>query len=104
MATVFRAFDRQLGRPVAVKLFAPDTATDDARRRAEATLLARLNHPNLVALHDAHLAAEGETTPSFLVMELGDGPDLRTRLEEGPLPAGDVAALATDIAEALVAV
>lgn len=104
MATVYRAFDRQLERPVAVKLFAPGTATDDARRRAEATLLARLNHPNLVALFDAHLAAEGETTPSLLVMELVDGPDLRTRLQEGPLPAEDVAALASDIAEALVAV
>ena len=104
MATVYRAFDRQLGRHVAVKLFAPGTATDDARRRGEATLLARLNHPSLVALHDAHLAAPDDSTPSFLVMELVDGPDLRTRLEEGRLPAEWVASLAVDIAEALVAV
>lgn len=104
MATVYRAYDRRLERAVAVKLFAPGTATDDARRRAEATLLGRLSHPNLVTLHDAHLAAEGDTTPSLLVMELVAGEDLRTRLERGPLPAEDAAVVAESIAEALAVV
>lgn len=104
MATVYRAQDRQLGRFVAVKLFAPGTAVDDARRRAEATLLARLSHPSLVTLHDAHLAAEGDETPSFLVMELVDGTDLRARLDDGPLSGEETAELATEIAEGLVVV
>ncbi|WP_348789068.1 serine/threonine-protein kinase [Leifsonia sp. NPDC080035] len=104
MATVYRAYDRNLERTVALKLFAPGTATDDARRRAEATLLGRLSHPNLVTLHDAHLAAEGDTTPSLLVMELVAGEDLRTRLERGPLPAEDAAVVAESIAEALAVV
>lgn len=104
MATVFRALDRRLDREVAVKVFAAGTAVDDARRRSEATMLARLSHPNLVALHDAHLAADGDTTPSFLVMELVDGEDLRSRLELGPLPVEDVLQVAIGIAEALVVV
>ncbi|GAB3575009.1 serine/threonine-protein kinase [Leifsonia lichenia] len=104
MATVYRALDRQLGRFVAVKLFAPGTAVDDARRRAEATLLARLSHPSLVTLHDAHLAVEGDATPSFLVMELVDGTDLRRRLDDGPLTGAEAAELAAEIAEGLVVV
>jgi len=104
MATVYRAFDRQLGRFVAVKLFAPGTAVDDARRRGEATLLARLSHPSLVTLHDAHLAVEGDETPSFLVMELVAGTDLRTRLDDGPLTGPEAAELAAEIAEGLVVV
>jgi len=104
MATVFRALDRRLDREVAVKLFASGTAVDDARRRTEATMLARLSHPHLVALHDAHLAADGDTTPSFLVMELVDGEDLRSRLERGPLPSDEAVEVAAGIAEALVVV
>ena len=104
MATVFRALDLRLGREVAVKLFAPGTAVDDARRRTEATMLARLSHPHLVSLHDAHFAADGDTTPSFLVMEVVDGEDLRSRLERGPLPAEEAVEIAAGIAEALVVV
>jgi hypothetical protein len=104
MATVYRAYDRQLGRFVAIKLFPAGTAADDARRRGEATALARLSHPHLVTLFDAHLAGDGETTPSFLVMELVDGQDLRSRLDECPLPPEQVATLAADAAEALAVV
>ncbi|WP_374009425.1 serine/threonine-protein kinase [Leifsonia sp. LS-T14] len=104
MATVFRALDLRLGREVAVKLFAPGTAVDDARRRTEATMLARLSHPHLVSLHDAHFAADGDTTPSFLVMEVVDGEDLRSRLERGPRPADEAVEIAAGIAEALVVV
>jgi hypothetical protein len=104
MATVFRAHDRRLGRDVAIKLFAQGTAVDDARRRTEATMLARLSHPHLVGLHDAHLAADGDATPSFLVMELVEGEDLRTRLEDGPLPPEEAVEVAAGIAEALVVV
>ena len=104
MATVYRATDLRLDREVAVKLFAPGTAVEDARRHTEATMLARLSHPHLVALHDAHLAADGDTTPSFLVMELVDGEDLRSRLERGPLPPDEAVEVTVGIAEALVVV
>lgn len=104
MATVFRARDLRLDREVAVKVFPSGTAVDDARRRIEATMLARLSHPHLVALHDAHLAADGDSTPTFLVMELVDGEDLRSRLERGPLPEEEAVEVAAAIAEALVVV
>ncbi|MFF1632467.1 serine/threonine-protein kinase [Leifsonia sp. NPDC058248] len=104
MAAVYSAHDLQLDRSVAVKIFAPGEANDDTRRRAETQLLARLNHPNLVTLYDAHLAAPGTDEPSYIVMELVDGPSLRDELARGPLPAEEVAVLAAELAEALVAV
>ncbi|MEY9954012.1 serine/threonine-protein kinase [Leifsonia sp. EB34] len=104
MGTVYRAFDHQLERFVAVKVFAAGEASDDARRRAEATALARVSHPNLVTLLDAHLSPEGDPTPSFLVLELVDGEDLRSRLDRGPLAAEEAAAIAGGIAEALAVV
>lgn len=104
MATVYRAYDRELERFVAIKVFAPGEAGDDARRRSEATALARLSHPNLVSLHDAHLSVDDDRTPSYLVMELVEGEDLGTRLDRGPLPGEEAAAIAAAIAEALVVV
>ncbi|MFF1878340.1 serine/threonine-protein kinase [Leifsonia sp. NPDC058230] len=104
MAAVYRARDTQLDRIVAVKVFAAGEASDDARREAEAQTLARLNHPNLVTLFDAHLAAPGSADPSYIVMELVDGPSLRDELDRGPLPAEEVAVLTAELAEALVAV
>ena len=104
MGSVFRAWDTHLERFVAIKVFAAGTASDDGRRRAEGNLLARLNHPNLVTLHDAHLAPADSETPSFLVMELVEGPDLRSELEKGPLAGEATAQVASEIAEALVAV
>ncbi len=104
MGAVYRAWDTSLERFVAIKVFAPGAAGDDERRRAEVGLLARLNHPNLVTLHDAHLAPADSGAPSFLVMELVEGPDLRTELERWPLSGEAVAQIACEIAEALVAV
>jgi serine/threonine protein kinase len=104
MATVYCADDIRLNRQVAVKIFAPGAANVDVRLRSEMDLLARLNHPNLVTLHDAHLAGADSGMPSFLVMELVDGPDLRSTLDRGPLRGHVSALIACDIAEALVAV
>ncbi|CAN5298520.1 hypothetical protein BH09ACT6_BH09ACT6_27340 [soil metagenome] len=103
MSTVYEALDVQLGRKVAVKLFSPGEARDDTRRRSEVDVLARLNHPNLVTMYDAHLASGDSTVPSFLVMELVNGPDLRSALDHGSLPGAVVAQITTDIAEGLAA-
>ncbi|MCU1482894.1 MAG: hypothetical protein JWQ19_3680 [Subtercola sp.] len=103
MSSVYEALDTQLGRKVAVKIFNPGEARDDDRRRSEVDVLARLNHPNLVTMYDAHLASGGSTVPSFLVMELITGPDLRSTLDHGALRGAIAAQITTDIAEALAA-
>ncbi|WP_114588983.1 serine/threonine-protein kinase [Microbacterium arborescens] len=100
MARVHRAEDVLLGRTVAIKLLRPELegATTSSRARSEMTVLASLNHPALVTLYDAQLAPG---RAEYLVMEFVDGPTLAARIAGGPLPAGDVAALTADLAEAL---
>ncbi|CEA08525.1 Serine/threonine-protein kinase PknA [Arthrobacter saudimassiliensis] len=103
-AAVYRAVDENLGREVAVKLFQPSAVGDDEQRRqqTETSLLATLNHPGLVTLLDAGVYHdETGRGSSYLVMELVDGPDLRRRLKNGPLPALTTATLGADLADAL---
>lgn len=82
MSTVYRCVDMRLGRQVAAKVM--DERYDDdpvfiKRFSREARAMARLQHPNLVAIHD--FSADGE--PIYLIMELIDGGTLRELLAEG---------------------
>jgi tetratricopeptide (TPR) repeat protein/tRNA A-37 threonylcarbamoyl transferase component Bud32 len=81
LAIVYRAKDRELGRPVAVKVL-KDTASlhEAARRRMrlEAQALARLSHANVVAVHDVG----EEDGRLYLVMELVEGRSLRAVLSD----------------------
>lgn len=103
MASVYRAFDTELGREVALKLFRPDVADagEFARQRGEIELLARLNHPALVTLFDAGVAQLAGAGRAYFAMELVDGPELRATFAERTLSPGHLAHLACDIAEAL---
>ena len=72
MAQVYRARDRQLDRPVALKVLFPELSVDRAfveRFRREAQAAANLSHPNIVPVFDW-----GEDNGSyFIVMEFVDG-------------------------------
>jgi tRNA A-37 threonylcarbamoyl transferase component Bud32 len=96
MGAVYRARDMRLDRQVAVKVVRPELLEDnDARRRfrREAQLVARLQHPGIVAIFDFGTLAGGG---AYLVMELVRGEDLRRVLHrEGRLePARAVRVLA----------
>src|SRR6185295_3487947 len=71
-AMVYRAWDRELKRPVALKMLRETAAMSEtarARFRREAQVAAGLSHPNIVAVHDA-----GERGGQlYLVMELVEG-------------------------------
>jgi hypothetical protein len=70
MGTVFAAHDPRLARDVAVKVV---RAADPARVLAEARALAKLQHPNVVAVYDAD-ELDGLV---YIVMELVQGASLR---------------------------
>lgn len=75
MGTVFRAYDPDLDRPVAVKLLKKVVADDpdrEARLVREAKALAKLNHPNVVAVYDVGRVAER----IFVAMEYIEGEEL----------------------------
>ncbi|MEU0558886.1 protein kinase [Dactylosporangium sp. NPDC006015] len=108
MAEVWLGFDRRLGRAVAVKVL-PDAGAVDrmARERfdREARTVARLSHPNIVAIHDVGADADAHFggAVSFLVMELVEGGSLADRLVAGPLPPAAAAAVAVQVCDALEA-
>jgi serine/threonine protein kinase len=97
MATVFRGHDRELGRPVAIKLLADNLAADPAFRdrfQREAQMAARLSHPNIVHVYDI---ARDEDGRPFIVMEYIDGESLaETLARQGPLPPDRVREIAVD--------
>jgi beta-lactam-binding protein with PASTA domain/tRNA A-37 threonylcarbamoyl transferase component Bud32 len=101
MAQVYRARDRQLDRPVALKVLFPELSVDRAfveRFRREAQAAANLSHPNIVPVFDW-----GEDSGSyFIVMEFVDGRALSAVLREsGPLPAQQAATIGANVAAAL---
>jgi serine/threonine protein kinase len=104
-ASVYRAFDPELQREVALKVPhagagpGPGPSSDAARERflGEARALARLRHPGIVPAYDA--GTQGGVT--FLATALIEGPTLARVLEDGPLGFDRAAGLATDLAEAL---
>ena len=100
MATVWRARDEHLDRPVAVKILSDTLASDEsyvARFRREARVAASLSHPRLVGIFD--YGAEGGRP--FLVMELVDGPTLGGLLGDGEPVDLDTRELAGDLLAAL---
>ncbi len=104
VGTVYRAFDHQLGRWVAIKrLMSAGEAGDDTVRvselRREADALAALRNPNIVTIYDVASDSQGV----FLVMELLDGEDLADVVARGPLHYDDFKELASQTLEALLA-
>jgi serine/threonine protein kinase/beta-lactam-binding protein with PASTA domain len=98
MGDVYRARDRLLERPVAVKVPTTTITPGSAERfKREARAAARLNHPNVVGVYDW-----GGGTEPFIVMEFVEGRSLRAELKErGTLPPAEVAAIGAQIADAL---
>ncbi|HEX2173429.1 MAG TPA: protein kinase, partial [Dehalococcoidia bacterium] len=101
MGAVYRAHDARLDRPVAIKtILQRHLASKQASARffREARALARLNHPNILTLHD--YGQEGDL--HYLVLELG-GPDLQRILDERGegLPLDQAIRIAQGICRAL---
>jgi len=80
MGTVVRAYDPKLRREVALKRLAPHALgpEGEARLVREAQAMAKLSHPNVVAIYDVEVGVEGVT----IVMEYVAGQTLRTWLRE----------------------
>jgi serine/threonine protein kinase len=83
MATVYLARDRELEREVALKVVASEDAGSDLaeRLRQEARILAQLEHPGLVPVHDLGLLPDGRV---FYVMKRVRGRDLAAHLRDEP--------------------
>ena len=125
MGAVYKARQPRLERLVALKILPPETAHDPGfaeRFNREARALARLNHPNIVTVHDfGHVGGEPSTAalgtpipsqPStteqqaspalhYLLMEYVDGGNLRQIEDSGKLTPEQALAIVPQICEAL---
>src|ERR1041384_1896341 len=85
MGTVYAAYDPELDRNVALTLLHPSTAGDTAawtgaQLRSEAQVMARIQHANVVAVHEVGAFRD----QLFIAMEHVDGVTLRHWLAEAP--------------------
>ncbi|SNT59033.1 serine/threonine protein kinase [Asanoa hainanensis] len=102
MGVVWRARDLRLDRAVAVKLVSVSALTDPTvieRFDREARTVARLNHPNIVAVFDFG-TDDGD---SYLVMEFVEGRSLAAVIGDGPLPVAEATAVAAQACAGLSA-
>lgn len=97
---VFRAHDRKMDRPVAIKLVYTGSLGDAsalARFRREATLLSSLRHPSLVRIYDVVVGPQ-----CYLVQELVEGKNLEGHLAaHGPLTEDEARDFARQVASGL---
>ncbi|MCU1643157.1 MAG: protein kinase [Nocardia sp.] len=106
MGTVWRAYDLALHREVALKEVRaadPDRASSPGVQRErvlrEARALARIGHPNVVAIH--HIVDSPAEEHPWIVMELVRGRTLSEQIDMGPMPPAQAAFIGRGILAAL---
>jgi predicted Ser/Thr protein kinase len=100
MGAVYKARQPSLDRLVAVKVLPRQASQDPAfaeRFTREARALARLSHPNIVAVHDVGKAGDFY----YFVMEYVEGVNLRQLLRAGQLPPQQALQIVPQICDAL---
>ncbi len=103
MGEVYLATHVKLGRPVAIKRFAPERSKSNASEMAERFIregkaLAQLQHQHIVGIHDLFETEDG----LYMVLDYVDGADVATLLDDsGKFPVEVATIIALKVAEAL---
>ena len=101
MGTVYKAWDAELERMVALKLVKPNLTRDpDASRRFKQELLLarKISHRNVLRIHDL---GDGPGGAKFISMAYIDGSDLHNLVRGGKLPLERALKIARQLCEAL---
>jgi serine/threonine protein kinase len=102
LGEVYRAWDRQLQRKVALKRIVPSSPVKGeayARAITEATHLAALQHPNIVSVYDLGMDDRGP----YVVMELIEGETLEAVATRAAFPLDDFTRLAREALDGIAA-
>ena len=101
MGVVYRAIDVELGRPVALKVIAPDLARDERFRelfKDESRKAAALEHPNVIPIY----RSGEEDGLLYIAMRFVDGASLHELIHRrGRLPVGAAVRIVSQVADAL---
>ncbi|SDM40650.1 serine/threonine-protein kinase [Nonomuraea jiangxiensis] len=107
MSVIWRAFDQSLHRMIAVKVLTASLHADLDERvsvRSEARAAARFIHPDSIEIYDyGETVTTSGGVAAYVVMPLLDGTPLGERIEAGPLPWPEAAAIALRLARVLMA-
>ena len=101
MGEVYRAFDTELDRTVAIKILPADVASDQQRLQRfiqEAKAASALNHPHILTIHE--IGAVGDSR--YIATEFIDGDTLRQRIRSG-MKLEDLLEIAIQVTSALAA-
>ena len=103
MGVVFKAFDTELNRPVAIKLLAPYLASSGPARKRfsrEARAAAAVVHQHVVPIHNV----ETERESPFIVMQYVSGESLQSRIDrQGALELCEILRIGMQVADGLSA-
>src|SRR5438093_6021279 len=103
MGAVYKAFDRQLARFVALKTILPELAATSAaltRFRQEVLVVQQITHKNVVRIFDI---SEDKGT-KFITMDFIEGSDLKSLiLQRGKLPAAEAVTIIRQVCQGLEA-
>jgi len=101
MGIVYRAYDKEVGEEIALKVLHPDIAVDEKtvdRFRNEIKLARKITHKNVCRMHELH--QDGKQL--FITMEYVPGQDLKGLIKEsGAMPAGKAISIAKQVTEGL---
>jgi serine/threonine protein kinase len=102
MGVVYKARQKNLDRFIALKILSPAVAGAPGfaeRFSREARAMARLNHPNIIAVYDFGFVAHNDTNLCYITMELVNGSNLRGLIKQ--LTPAQALAIVPQICEAL---
>jgi len=100
MGAVYKAFDKQLHRIVALKVLPPEYISQQDRRRRflqEARAASALNHPHILTVYEV---GEDNGSP-YIAMEYVEGDTLRTKIKKRSLDLKQTLEIAIQISEGL---
>ena len=103
MGVVYKALHLALNRPVALKMMRSGvraSAVELLRFKAEGETVARLNHPNVVQVHEVGVHAGSP----YLVLEYRGGGNLDEKLAGAPLPPRQAAAMVATPSEVFLTI
>ena len=100
--TVYKATDERLGRPVVIKVLAPELTAREVnlkRFEREAQLASSLDHPNICTIYGLH-EVDGV---HFIAMQYVEGRNVRQLVNGRPLALDSALSIAFQVADALTA-